>query len=210
MKKIRKILSWLLALAMLAAMCPTVLAVEDGVVSPYYGIAEGMIGQIQPGTEESTLLSRLLYTGEATVDGGVKTGSTLNLEDGTSLTLVVQGDCNGDGNFSITDMLLVKAQLLEKAELDTAQALAADYYNIYTVDLDTDSFVEYSSRVGEEEMAITDILIFIFNETSFFIIFLESLKGMFLCTIVMDEILIALYLISVLIIYITTSQFSRE
>ena len=126
MKKIRKILSWLLALAMLAAMCPTVLAVEDGVVSPYYGIAEGMIGQIQPGTEESTLLSRLLYTGEATVDGGVKTGSTLNLADGTSLTLVVQGDCNGDGNFSITDMLLVKAQLLEKAELDTAQALAAD------------------------------------------------------------------------------------
>ena len=126
MKKIRKILSWLLAIALLAAMCPTVLAAEDGVVSPYYGIAEGMIGQIQPGTEESTLLSRLLYTGEATVDGGVKTGSTLNLEDGTSLTLVVQGDCNGDGNFSITDMLLVKAQLLEKAELDTAQALAAD------------------------------------------------------------------------------------
>ena len=126
MKKIRKILSWLLAIALLAAMCPTVLAVEDGVVSPYYGIAEGMIGQIQPGTEESTLLSRLLYTGEATVDGGVKTGSTLSLADGISLTLVVQGDCNGDGNFSITDMLLVKAQLLEKAELDTAQALAAD------------------------------------------------------------------------------------
>lgn len=126
MKKLSKILCWLLTLAVLAAMCPTAFAVEDGVVSPYYGIAEGMIGQIQPGTEESTLLSRLLYTGEATVDGGVKTGSTLSLADGTSLTLVVQGDCNGDGNFSITDMLLVKALLLEKAELDAAQALAAD------------------------------------------------------------------------------------
>lgn len=126
MKILSKILCWLLALTMLAAMCPAVFAAEDGVVSPYYGVAEGMLGQIKPGTEESTLLSRLLYTGEATIDGGVKTGSTLNLEDGTSLTLVVQGDCNGDGNFSITDMLLVKAQLLEKAELDTAQALAAD------------------------------------------------------------------------------------
>lgn len=126
MKKMSKILSWLLALSLLAAMCPTVLAEGSGVISPYYGIADGMIGQIQPGTEEGTLLSRLLYQGEATVDGGIKTGSTLNLADGTSLTLVVQGDCNGDGNFSITDMLLVKALLLEKTELDTAQALAAD------------------------------------------------------------------------------------
>lgn len=35
-----------------------------------------------------------------------------------------------------------------------ARALAADYYNIYYVDLDTDRFIEYSSPVGGEELAM--------------------------------------------------------
>ncbi len=35
-----------------------------------------------------------------------------------------------------------------------ARLLAADYYNIYCVDLDTDRFIEYSSAAGEEEMAM--------------------------------------------------------
>ena len=35
-----------------------------------------------------------------------------------------------------------------------ARALAADYYNIYYVDLDTDKFIEYTSSVGGEELAI--------------------------------------------------------
>lgn len=37
---------------------------------------------------------------------------------------------------------------------EIARALAADYYNIYVVDLDTDKFTEYSSKVGEEKLAI--------------------------------------------------------
>ena len=37
---------------------------------------------------------------------------------------------------------------------DIAGALAADYYNIYVIDLDTDDFIEYSSQVGGEEMAL--------------------------------------------------------
>ncbi|MBR2697093.1 MAG: EAL domain-containing protein [Clostridia bacterium] len=37
---------------------------------------------------------------------------------------------------------------------EIARALAADYYNIYIVDLDTDRYIEYSSRVGEEELAM--------------------------------------------------------
>ena len=37
---------------------------------------------------------------------------------------------------------------------DIARALAADYYNIYVVDLDTDLFIEYSSPVGGQEMAM--------------------------------------------------------
>ena len=35
-----------------------------------------------------------------------------------------------------------------------ARALASDYYNIYCVDLDTDQFIEYSSTVGGEELAV--------------------------------------------------------
>ena len=35
---------------------------------------------------------------------------------------------------------------------DIAQALAADYYNIYLIDLDTNDYIEYSSQVGGEEM----------------------------------------------------------
>ena len=35
---------------------------------------------------------------------------------------------------------------------DIAQALAADYYNIYVIDLDTNDYIEYSSQVGGEEM----------------------------------------------------------
>lgn len=37
---------------------------------------------------------------------------------------------------------------------DIARALAADYYNIYIVDLDTDGYVEYSSLVGNEDLAL--------------------------------------------------------
>ena len=37
---------------------------------------------------------------------------------------------------------------------DIARALAADYYNIYYVDLDTDRFIEFTSPVGREELAL--------------------------------------------------------
>ena len=37
---------------------------------------------------------------------------------------------------------------------DIARALASDYYNIYVIDLDTDAFIEYSSQIGGEELAV--------------------------------------------------------
>ncbi len=37
---------------------------------------------------------------------------------------------------------------------DIALALASDYYNIYVIDLDTDGFIEYSSRIGGEELSV--------------------------------------------------------
>lgn len=126
MKKMSKILSWLLALCLLATMCPPVFAEGEPIVSAYYGVGGGLIGHIQPGTDEATLLSRLLYPGEASITGGVKTGSTLDLSDGTSLTLVVQGDCNSDGNFTLSDFLKVKSLLLGLEEFSSAQTQASD------------------------------------------------------------------------------------
>ena len=37
---------------------------------------------------------------------------------------------------------------------DIARALAADYYNLYVIDLDTNQFIEYTSPVGGQEMAV--------------------------------------------------------
>ena len=37
---------------------------------------------------------------------------------------------------------------------EIARALAADYYNIYIIDLDEDTYIEYSSLVGGEELAM--------------------------------------------------------
>ena len=37
---------------------------------------------------------------------------------------------------------------------DIARALAADYYNIYVIDLDTDRYTEYSLRIGGEELTV--------------------------------------------------------
>lgn len=37
---------------------------------------------------------------------------------------------------------------------DIARALATDYYNIYYVDMDTEDFIEYTSLVGGDEMAL--------------------------------------------------------
>lgn len=37
---------------------------------------------------------------------------------------------------------------------DIASALAADYYNIFVIDLDTNNYIEYSSQVGGEEISL--------------------------------------------------------
>ena len=55
---------------------------------------------------------------------------TVKLMDGSAvkqtLTIVVTGDVNGDGNITITDMLAVKSHLLKKSTLSGASAKAAD------------------------------------------------------------------------------------
>jgi hypothetical protein len=68
--------------------------------------------------------------GNVTLSDGIRTGSVLTLSQGEtvsdSLSLVVQADCSGDGQFSITDMLMVKSQLLGLQTFSAAQEQAAD------------------------------------------------------------------------------------
>lgn len=35
-----------------------------------------------------------------------------------------------------------------------AKALAADYYNLFVIDMDTNNFVEYSSKIGDEKLSV--------------------------------------------------------
>ena len=37
---------------------------------------------------------------------------------------------------------------------EIARALAADYYNLFVIDLDTNDFIEYSSQIGVEELSV--------------------------------------------------------
>ena len=97
-------------------------------ISCYYGIdyENGLLGQIAPGTTSEDLLSRLLASDQLSLSDGVRTGSTLSLGETPCMTLVVQADCSGDGAFSVTDMLMVKANLLGLQELSPAQTRAGD------------------------------------------------------------------------------------
>lgn len=126
---------FLLAALLLTLVCvsPAVFAASGGqIVSAYYGIntADGLIGQIAPGTSAETVYSRVIGDGTLALSKGVATGSNLTLTaDGKqvdSLTLVVQADCSGDGAFSITDALQIKSYLLNQLKFSTAQIQAGD------------------------------------------------------------------------------------
>ena len=69
------------------------------------------------------------------------------------LRRIVQNPVNGKDSFAIA-VLSVTEPDESTTYVDIARALAADYYSIYVVDLDTDQFIEYSSPVGGLEMAI--------------------------------------------------------
>ena len=60
-----------------------------------------------------------------------------------------------NGNIAIAVAVLSISQPDEGTTYaNIARALAADYYNIYYVDLTTDKFIEYTSSVGGEELAM--------------------------------------------------------
>ena len=131
MKKFTAIFTAIAILISMTGILPAATAADnDAIISGYYGIDRkaGLIGQITPGTTADTFLSRILYGSALTLSNGVKTGSVLSGTGAAAgkLTLVVQSDCNGDGQFSITDMLMVKSLLLNQQKFSAAQSQAAD------------------------------------------------------------------------------------
>ena len=59
------------------------------------------------------------------------------------------------GNTAVAVAVLSVTESSDEATYaDIARALAGDYYSIYVVDLDTDEFIEYTSPMGKEELAM--------------------------------------------------------
>ena len=113
--------------------------VPSSITSSTYTIGSGTISKISTGTTVATLISKLnegqyvkVYNGNAEVTGTtvIGTGMVVKIMDGktakASYTVVVTGDTNGDGGITITDMIAVKAHVLQKSTLTGASASAAD------------------------------------------------------------------------------------
>ena len=113
--------------------------VPNEITSDDYVVGDEHIGKIEIGSTVAEVISGIhqkdyinIYKDGVKLDGNViiGTGMVIKLEDNgveyDSVVVVVTGDVNGDGNVSLTDMLLMKADLLQKSELTGAYENAAD------------------------------------------------------------------------------------
>ena len=113
--------------------------VPSTITSGNFNIGNGSISKITAGTTVAQLLAGLnerefvrVYNGSTEVSGDTRivTGMTVTLKDGDTVKqtwiVIVTGDTNGDGDITITDMLAVKAHLLNKTPLSGASGTAAD------------------------------------------------------------------------------------
>ena len=106
---------------------------EEGIVSSYYSVdaEQGFIWGIAPGTTAQQLQNvcipaKLSISQETLATGTVVTATSSSEEAAVhTLTTVVTGDLNGDGNVSITDMLMIKSKVLGN-ELERAAEKAGD------------------------------------------------------------------------------------
>ena len=136
MKNFRRILLVALVCVILLAMAvPQALAASaparydpaaEGILSGYLCLEEGYIRHLAPGVTLEQL-NKLSLPGDLTADTEiVGTGTILqSAAAGQSLTAVVTGDVNGDGDASITDMLMLKGHILG-TELTGAGLAAGD------------------------------------------------------------------------------------
>lgn len=107
-------------------------------VTEAYRISDGYLRKLAVGTPVSTLQGNLapsqyitVSKGSAAVSDVAATGMTVEYKvDGTvlqTLTVVVTGDINGDGKYTITDLVQVQSHLLGRNTLSGAALQAADF-----------------------------------------------------------------------------------
>jgi len=131
MRGIRRV-CLLLALLLTLACLRVPAKAASGISSEVYGFLPeaGFLGLVAPGTTEEAFFAALQGEGEFSLSSGVATGSVLTRSvDGQaqeSWTLAVLADLNGDGVFSVSDMLMVKSLLLGLLTFDGAQKKAGD------------------------------------------------------------------------------------
>lgn len=109
----------------------------EGVVSGYLCIDAdaGRITGLTPGVSLAQLNTRSMPGDLVASADTIATGTTLtSTAAGQTLTAVVTGDINGDGNVTITDLLMVKSYILG-GKLDDLAAVAGDvnYDNEVTI-----------------------------------------------------------------------------
>lgn len=103
-----------------------------------YKLVEGYLRAIPAGTTAEEILATLTPrefitirdSGGKAVTGAVGTGMTVEFAPAGTVTqrvpIVVTGDVNGDGSVTLTDMVQIRAHLLERSRLEGARFQAAD------------------------------------------------------------------------------------
>lgn len=105
-------------------------AAQEGILSEYYRVdsQSGYITGIAPGTSAKKLLSACTPAGLTASGEKVATGTKISFmagEEEVSLTAIITGDLNGDGDITISDMLQEKSYLLG-ATLSPIATIAGD------------------------------------------------------------------------------------
>ena len=98
---------------------------QEGIASEYYKVdsQSGYISGIAPGTSVQKLLSACTPAGLTASGETLATGTKIGFmagENEISLTAIITGDLNGDGNITISDMLMEKSYLLGETLSPTA------------------------------------------------------------------------------------------
>lgn len=129
----------------------------EGVVSGYLCIdsESGIISGVAPGITLEELNIRSLPGDLTTASETLATGTVLTSQAaGQELTLILSGDLNGDGDVTISDMLMVKSYILG-AEL-TEQATIAGNVN-YDGDVSISDFLNIkASLLGMNQITFRD------------------------------------------------------
>lgn len=98
---------------------------QEGIASEYYKVdsQSGYISGIAPGTSVQKLLSSCTPAGLTASGETLATGTKISFmagENEISLAAIITGDLNGDGNITISDMLMEKSYLLGETLSPTA------------------------------------------------------------------------------------------